>query len=249
MQKNIHIDINADLGEGLSTDEAILPYISSANIACGYHAGDAETMIKTVELCLKYHVSIGAHPSFDDKANFGRIEMDLPVAEISILIKNQLQTLQQICERTGTTLHHVKPHGALYNMSARDATIAQAIAEAVHAFNPSLILFGLSGSHSIAEGVMAELKTAAEVFADRTYQPDGNLTPRSFPNALIQSDDEALQQALMLVEAQKVLATDGNYIPLLAETICLHGDGPHAVSFARNIHQTFIARGIRIQPV
>jgi 5-oxoprolinase (ATP-hydrolysing) subunit A len=249
MQKNIHIDINADLGEGLPTDEVIMQYISSANIACGYHAGNTSTMMKTVELCLKYNVSIGAHPSFDDRVNFGRMEMNLPVAEISLLIEKQLQTLQQICERAGTTLHHVKPHGALYNMSARDATIAQAVAEAVHACNPSLILFGLSGSHSIAEGVMAELKTAAEVFADRTYQPDGSLTPRSLPNALIQSDDEALQQALMLVEEQKVLATDGNYIPLLAETICLHGDGPHAVSFARNIHQTFLNRGIRIQPV
>jgi UPF0271 protein len=243
------IDLNADIGEGLFTDAALMPFISSANIACGYHAGDADTMRRTIEMCLKNNVSIGAHPSFDDKENFGRTEIELPLIEIKYLIFNQLKSLMELCSELGATLHHVKPHGALYNMSARNPLIASAIAEAVYDVDPSLILFGLSGSHSIAEGVIAGLQTAAEVFADRTYQLDGSLTPRSLPNALINSDEAAIAQAVMLAEQHQVIATNGAIIPLMAETICLHGDGPHAVSFARNINQTFIKRGIGIQAI
>ncbi len=243
------IDLNADIGEGLLTDAALMPFISSANIACGYHAGDADTMRRTVELCIKNNVAIGAHPSFDDKENFGRTEIELPLIEIKYLIFNQLKSLMELCSELGATLHHVKPHGALYNMSARNPLIAAAIAEAVYDVDPSLILFGLSGSHSIAEGVIVGLQTAAEVFADRTYQLDGSLTPRSQPNALITDEAAAIVQALMLAVQQQVIANNGAIIPLMAETICLHGDGPHAVSFARNIHQTFIKRGIRIQAI
>lgn len=249
MIAEITIDLNADVGEGLPTDAALLPFISSANIACGYHAGNTDTIRKTIELCLLNGVAIGAHPSFADRPNFGRTEMNLPLPEIKKLVTEQLQIIQQVCSEMGAVLHHVKPHGALYNMSARQPKLAECIAESVQAFNPSLILFGLSGSHSIAEGVMAGLTTAAEVFADRTYLPDGSLTPRSMPNALITSEEEALAQALMLVTHQKVIASNGEVVELLAETVCLHGDGPHAVSFARKIHEYFIQHGIRIQAV
>lgn len=249
MSSPITIDLNADVGEGLPTDADLMPFISSANIACGYHAGNADTMRRTVELCLQQDVAVGAHPSFADPENFGRSEMQLTFSAIKDLVSEQLHIIQKICNEMGTTLHHVKPHGALYNMSARDPQIAEAIAEAVKAFNPSLVLFGLSGSHSVAEGVMAGLVTAAEVFADRTYQPDGSLTPRNQPNALISTVEEAVVQAEMLVTGQEVLAINGAIIPVMAETICLHGDGPHAVSFARKLHQLFSDRGIRIQAV
>lgn len=243
------IDFNADVGEGLQTDADLMPYISSANIACGYHAGDADIIRRTIELCQHHGVAVGAHPSFADRENFGRIEMQLPLSEIKAMVSAQLQLVQNICNELGATMHHVKPHGALYNMSARDPKIACAIAESIRAFNPSLILFGLSGSHSVAEGVMAGLTTAAEVFADRTYQADGSLTPRNQPFSLISSEEEAVLQAEMMVTQQKVRAMDGTIINLMAETICLHGDGPHAVSFARILHQLFISRGIRIQAV
>lgn len=249
MDSPIIIDLNADVGEGLPTDADLMPFISSANIACGYHSGDAGTIRRTIDLCLKYDVAVGAHPSFADRENFGRTEIQMPLLEIRELVYEQLHLMQKICTEMGVNLHHVKPHGALYNMSARDQHIAYAIAEAVKAFNPSLILFGLSGSHSVAEGVMAGLETAAEVFADRTYQPDGSLTPRNQPNALISSDEDAALQAEMLVMQQKVQATDGTVIPMMAETICLHGDGPHAVSFARKLHHLFTARGFRIQAI
>ncbi len=243
------IDLNADVGEGLSTDAGLLPFISSANIACGYHAGDNETMRQTVNLCLENGVAIGAHPSFNDRPNFGRTEISLPLNEIKDLVYNQLNALQKVCREAGAVLHHIKPHGALYIMSARDGKLARAIAEAVYDFNPNLKLFGLSGSHSVAEGVMAGLTTVAEVFADRTYQPDGSLTPRSQPNALISDYNEALNQALILAIEKRVEATNGEFISLQAETICLHGDSPQAVSFARIIHQTFSERGIIIRTV
>ncbi len=243
------IDLNADVGEGLSTDEALMPFISSANIACGYHAGDSDTIRRTVDLCLQYGVAIGAHPSFADRKNFGRVEIKLTPAQVKDLVMEQLQIIRQICETSGATLHHVKPHGALYNLSARDPEIARTIAETVVAFNPSLVLFGLSGSHSVAEGVMAGLRTAAEVFADRTYQADGTLTDRKRLDALVTLEEEALHQAASMVMEQKVRATDGTLISLVAETICLHGDGPQAVSFARKLHQFFTSRGISIQPV
>jgi UPF0271 protein len=249
MEHGLFIDLNADLGEGLATDVELMPFISSANIACGYHAGDIDTMRKTVDLCLEHGVAIGAHPSFDDRPNFGRTDIQLSSDEIKELIKSQLYLLQKVCNEAGAILSHIKPHGALYNMSAREGTMARVIAETVFAFNPNLKLYGLSGSHSIAEGVMAGLTTVAEVFADRTYQQDGTLTPRSRPNALISDQDLALKQAFLLATESRVMATNGQFITLEAETICLHGDGPHAVSFARIIHQIFSERGITIRSV
>ncbi|MBV9989631.1 MAG: LamB/YcsF family protein [Chitinophagaceae bacterium] len=232
------IDINCDMGEGLQNDEALMHYITSANIACGYHAGDAVIMERTVELALKYEVAVGAHPGFNDKENFGRTEMKLPLNEIYDLVVDQVMALQQIAKKNGTALRHVKPHGALYNMSAKDPLIANTIAKAVYAIDPQLVLFGLSGSHSISEAQRSGLKTASEVFADRSYQDDGSLTPRSHLNAMIGSTEQSLQQVLQMVCEHTVCSVSGLQVPIIAETICIHGDGEHALAFAEAIFQT-----------
>lgn len=243
----MQIDFNCDMGEGMQTDDAIIPYISSANIACGYHAGNADTMKHTIELCLKHNVMIGAHPSFLDPENFGRKEMDVSDEELYELIMQQLSILKKTAEDFGTTLYHIKPHGALYNMAGRDKRMAKTIASAVHDFDPGLILYGLSGSYLIKEANEIGLKTANEVFADRSYQDDGSLTPRSSDKALIKETDMAIQQALMMATENKVISINGKTIPVKADTICIHGDGPHAISFAKTIHQTFSEAGISIK--
>jgi 5-oxoprolinase (ATP-hydrolysing) subunit A len=229
------IDLNCDLGEGLATDEQIIPLISSANIACGYHAGDMDTMKRTIELCVQNNVSIGAHPSWPDKENFGRTEMQKTAEEIYDIVTAQLFTIAQLAKEQGAALHHVKPHGALYNQSAKNKAIAAAIAKAVYDFDPSLILFGLSGSISLTEATALGLHTAHEVFADRTYQDDGSLTPRSQPNALITDEQTSLQQILQLINTQTVTTVTGEIITLKADTICIHGDGSNAVAFAKTI--------------
>ena len=225
------------MGEGAGNDALLMPFINSANIACGYHAGDSTTMWQTVELARKYHVAIGAHFSFFDKMNFGRSEMNLSKEEIYELVTQQLIILNEIVSSFDVKPDHVKPHGALYNMSARDAILAMTIAEAVKDFDSSLVLFGLSGSHSVSEAKKIGLKTADEVFADRTYQDDGLLTPRSQPNALIEKTDKVIEQALEMIKEGTVTTVSGKAIPIVAETICIHGDGKHAVEFAEAIHK------------
>jgi 5-oxoprolinase (ATP-hydrolysing) subunit A len=229
------IDLNCDLGEGLTTDEQIIPLISSANIACGYHAGDVDTMKRTIELCLQHNVAIGPHPSWPDKENFGRTEMQKTAEEIYDIVTAQLFTIAQLAKEQGAVLHHVKPHGALYNQSAKDKTIAAAIAKAVYGFDPSLILFGLSGSVSLTEATALGLQTAHEVFSDRTYRDDGSLTPRSQPNALITDEQTSLQQILQMINTNTVTTLTGEIITLKADTICIHGDGSNAVAFAKTI--------------
>jgi UPF0271 protein len=243
------VDLNCDMGEGLSTDAAIMPYISSANIACAYHAGDEHTIWQTIELAVLHHVAIGAHISFFDKENFGRNEMHIPGEELYELVTQQLFILEEIVSSLSTILHHVKPHGALYNMSARDASLAKVIAIAVRDFDEHLILFGLSGSHSIHEAKKLGLKTASEVFADRTYQDDGSLTSRKLPGALLQKSEEAAHQALQMVKEKIVTTVSGKKIPVEADTICLHGDGLHAVEFAKAIHQTLKLHDIEIKAI
>ncbi|MEQ1675338.1 MAG: 5-oxoprolinase subunit PxpA [Chitinophagaceae bacterium] len=235
-------DINCDMGEGIGDpslpagrDELIMPFISSANIACGYHAGDATIMQQTVELAMKHHVAIGAHPSFFDRENFGRIEMKLENNEVYDLVTQQLYILNEITTAFGGKLNHVKPHGALYNMSARDAMLSGVIAKAVKDFDTSLLLLGLSGSHSISEAKKIGLKTASEVFADRTYQDDGTLTPRSQPGALLKTVEEVVKQVMQMVNDKTVTTLSGKKIAVLAETICIHSDGEHAVAFAKAI--------------
>lgn len=231
------VDINCDLGEGAGNDEYIMPFISSANIACGWHAGDAATMKQTIDLCMKHQVAIGAHPSFYDRENFGRTEMELPVQGVYELVTKQLVVLHEIAVSLGAAMQHVKPHGALYIMSAKEALLARVIAGAVKDFDSHLVLFGLSGSHSITEAKKLGLKTASEVFADRTYQDDGSLTPRSESNALINETEKAVTQVLQMIQQGTVTTVSGKTVPILAETICIHGDNKHAVEFAKAIHE------------
>ncbi|MEO6328908.1 MAG: 5-oxoprolinase subunit PxpA [Ginsengibacter sp.] len=229
-------DLNCDMGEGIGNDELLMPYITSANIACGYHAGDTGTMKKTVELCVKYNVAIGAHPSYPDKENFGRIDFigfKLKPEDLPELIIDQIQQLQKVCTNAGTKLHHVKPHGALYNRAAWDGVVSSFICSSIMEFDSSLILYGLSNSEMGKEAKSYGLKFMNEVFADRTYQDDGSLTPRTHSNALIESTDEGIHQVLMMVNKGKVKTVTGNEISITAETICIHGDGKNAVEFAK----------------
>jgi len=243
------IDINCDLGEGCAFDAELMEYISSANIACGYHAGDTETMKRTVDLAMAKGVAIGAHSGYKDRENFGRNAMKLSPKEVKEIVTDQLEILDKIAKAAGGRIAHVKPHGAMYNQSALDVELAAAIASAVFEFDKTLILFGLSGSVSISEAAKVGLKTASEVFADRTYQTDGNLMPRSEPNALIQDTDAATTQVLDMIKYGRVRSVDAIMIPIVAETVCIHGDGDNAVDFARSIRQKLKENGITICPI
>jgi 5-oxoprolinase (ATP-hydrolysing) subunit A len=229
------IAINCDLGEGAGNDAFIIPLIDSANIACGYHAGDATTMWQTAELCMKHKVAIGAHPSFLDRENFGRTEMPWTPESIYELITQQLIILQEIVSSFDVKLKHVKPHGALYNMAAKDPKLAHTIAKAVKDFDDTLIIVGLSGSHSIIEAKATGVKTYSEAFADRTYQDDGTLTPRSHPQALITDTTKVLAQVVEITTDKTVTTLSGKKITIEADTICLHGDGKQVVEFAKMI--------------
>lgn len=240
------VDLNCDLGEGCATDEAIMPFISSANIACGYHAGDEETIKKTLALAKQHHVAVGAHPSYADRANFGRKEMDLPIHEIKSLVIEQVRLVQSLAAAMGLSLNHVKPHGALYNKTAKDEATAIAIAEAVYEVDPSLILFGLANSESGKAAKKMGLQFYNEVFADRTYADHGQLTPRTEANAMITTDEEAVRQVLQMLQEETVTSTNGKIIPIQADTICIHGDSEHAVSFAQHINAMIKASNTKI---
>ena len=235
-------DLNCDLGEGLPNDHLILPYITSANTACGYHAGNAEIMKVLVDLCLESGVLIGAHPSYPDKENFGRkdlIDVSLKPEDLPAIIYEQLSALDKICKDAGTCIHHVKPHGALYNRAAWDECVAGFICTALLEFDPSLVLYGLSNSGVMRAAKDVGLKFMNEVFADRTYQDDGSLTPRSLPDALILNVDNCIGQVSQMVNDQTVLSMNGKLIHIIPDTICIHGDGKHAVEFVKAIGATF----------
>ena len=223
------IDLNCDLGEGAAHDAELMPLITSANIACGAHAGDRDTMRATVALAQAHDVTIGAHPGYADRVNFGRTEVPMSPRALGQLVLGQVA---QLCDMA--TVRHVKPHGALYNLAARDAAVAAVIAEAVHALDASLVLFALRGSELGRAGRARGLRVAEEVFADRTYRADGSLTPRAEPGALITDVAESVAQALRF-------AHEG------ADTICLHGDGPHAVAFARRLRVELAAAGVVVK--
>ena len=242
------VDLNCDIGEGCGNDAELMRYITSANIACGFHAGDEATMRRTVELALENGVAIGAHPSYRDRENFGRTEMRLSRDEVRRLILDQLEALKAECERQGAKIRHVKPHGALYNQAATDRELASALAKAVSEFDGGLTVYGLSGSLMIEEAETAGLNTASEVFADRTYRSDGTLTPRSQANALIHETETSLSQVLDMVNYGRVRSTDAIMVPINAETICIHGDGPNAVEFAASIRRSLAAAGIGVCP-
>jgi 5-oxoprolinase (ATP-hydrolysing) subunit A len=230
------IDINCDMGEGCGNDAELTDCVSSINVACGFHAGNASIMRETVELAINKGVKIGSHPSFLDSANFGRSEIRISAQEVFDIVLYQTSALKGICESFGTKLHHVKPHGALYNQAAKDKILAEAIANAVKKLDANLILYGLSGSCLITEAEKIGLQTKSEVFADRTYRSDGSLTPRTLPNALIKNVGESIKQVLQMIEKQTVTATTGEIVRLKAETICIHGDGENAVEFAKAIY-------------
>ncbi|MEQ6291287.1 5-oxoprolinase subunit PxpA [Vogesella sp. GCM10023246] len=244
----MHIDLNADLGEGCGDDAAILACVSSANIACGWHAGDAATMRAAVRAALALGVAIGAHPSFPDRNNFGRSAMQRTPAQVHADISAQLAALAAIVAEEGGRLAHVKPHGALYNQAARDAVLADAIAAAVRDFDPALKLMGLAGSELTAAARRHGLIAIEEVFADRGYLADSSLAPRDTPGAVIADADRALAQTLQLVQHGSVHSLDGHRIALRADSVCLHGDGAHALAFARLLRQQLQARGIAIHP-
>ena len=240
------IDFNCDLGEGCGSDAAIMPHVSSASIACGGHAGDAGSMRATVDLCLRHGVAVGAHPSFEDREHFGRRELALPGDEIRALVERQVEALATVCEAAGARLRHVKPHGALYNLAARDAVVAAAIADAVRAFDPSLLLYGLSGSATMAAANAAGLRGVHEVFAERRYEADGRLTPRNEPGAVIEGIDAALAQVRGMLGEGIVVARTGERVPIHADSLCLHGDRPDAAAFASALRAALEADGIEV---
>lgn len=249
-----YVDLNADVGESfgiytLGRDREIFSYITSANIACGMHAGDPMVMARTVAEAKKAGVAVGAHPGFPDLAGFGRRAMSLTPEEIKNFIIYQLGALQAFAAAAGTVLTHVKPHGALYNMAARDFGLAAAIAAGIAAVNREIIFVGLAGSEAIRAGKAMGLKVASEVFADRGYAGDGTLIPRGRPGAMIDDPVIAAQRVLGMVQTGMVQTPDGAAVTLQADTVCLHGDSPVAVETARLIKRELLAAGITIAPL
>ena len=248
----MQIDLNCDLGEAFGNysfggDKDIIPLITSANIACGFHAGDENVMNETIQLAKENNVGIGAHPGLPDLQGFGRRKMDIKPKEIYNLVVYQLGALNGFCKIHGARINHVKPHGALYNMGAKNKEIAQAIAQAVYDFDKSVVLVGLSNTLLISEAEALGLRTASEVFADRRYEDDGQLVSRQESDATITNTDEALQQVLKMVTENKVVSKNGKEIDLQAYTICVHGDGAHALDFVTQIRKKLTKEGIDIQ--
>jgi len=247
------IDLNADVGEW---DEHPPPWevdlmtvVSSANIACGMHAGNPTAMSITVELAATHGVSVGAHPSFDDRDHFGRREVALSPQEIGLLVASQLATLANVAARANVRLRHVKPHGALYNMAARQRSVADAVAAAVASFDSELLLYGLAGSSLIAAGTAAGLRTVSEAFADRTYLADGSLAPRSTPGAVVDDPDRVASRAVAIVRDGFVEALDGTPVHVTAETLCIHGDTPGAGTLGRRVRQALEAAGVQVSAI
>jgi len=241
------LDFNCDLGEGCGDDAAIIPLLSSANIACGFHAGDAASMRDTVALCREHGVAIGAHPSLPDREGFGRRELPVTPEAAYALTLYQLGALSAIASAQGARVHHLKPHGALYNIAARERAIADAIAMATRDFDRDLWLVGLAESALTAAGEAAGLRVAHEAFAERRYEADGRLTPRSQRDAVIETVEESLQQVRRLLHEGVVIARTGERVPLRMDTLCLHGDRPDAAGFARALRETLQAEGVRIR--
>ncbi len=247
----MRIDLNSDVGESfgpwpMGQDFALMDSISSANVACGFHAGDPGAMRATIELARQKGVAIGAHPGFPDLVGFGRREIKATPAEVEDMVLYQVAALAGMASAKGSRLQHVKPHGALYNMACRDRALADAIAKAVAAFDRSLILFGLPNSELLRAGAAAGLPVAAEVFADRAYDPDGSLAARSKPGSVIHDTGTVVERAIKMVRDGHVVAVDGSTIKVKADTICLHGDTPGAAEHARAVRRGLESAGIRI---
>lgn len=250
----LKIDFNCDLGESFGSwkcgmDEAVIPFISSANVACGFHASDPLVMEKTVELAKTHGVSVGAHPGYPDLVGFGRRKMDVAPAELKAMVIYQIGALSAFCTAQGIKLAHVKPHGAMYNTAGKDPKLAAAIAEGIFEVDPGLILLGLSGSELIGAAKQTGLRYAREVFADRAYEEDGSLVARSKQGAMITDEEEAIGRVIGMVRDGKVSAVTGREIEVQADSVCLHGDGPKAVAFAEKIREALEGEGIAIVPM
>jgi 5-oxoprolinase (ATP-hydrolysing) subunit A len=246
------VDLNCDMGEmpealADGSQEALMQYISSVNIACGGHAGDPQMMRATIEQALRQGVSIGAHPGYEDRANFGRKALELPSAEISALVFRQILALEEITKQFGACIGHVKAHGALYNQAASNREIARAIAEGVRRWKTNVVLVGLAGSVMLEEFQASGFAIAAEAFADRRYEKNGSLRSRKFPDSLLHDPQEAAAQALRIVEHGNVVTGDGSVVSLTAQTICIHGDTPGAVQIASAVHRRLAESGITVR--
>ena len=248
------IDLNCDLGESfgaytIGMDDKVIPLISSANIACGFHASDPVVMEKTVAMAAKAGIGIGAHPGYPDLMGYGRRNMNVSPEEAGAYVTYQLGALYAFARSAGVKVQHVKPHGALYNMAAKDYKLALAIAQAVKDFDPSLILMGLSGSESVRAAQDIGLPVAREVFADRAYMPDGSLMPRSMEGAVIHDEEEAIRRTVRMVKEHKVTAADGTDIEILPDSICVHGDNVKALAFVTQIRKAMEEEGVEIAPL
>ena len=244
------IDLNADVGEWdsgpPSAELELMTVISSANVACGVHAGSYAAMVVTIELAAANGVAVGAHPSLDDREHFGRRELSVSPADVFTLVTTQVAALARIASDRNVTLRHVKPHGALYNMAARNRQLADAVAAAVVASDPGLVLFGLAGSELLAAGTRAGLRIASEVFADRAYLADGSLAPRSAHGAVLTDEDVVANRAVVMARDRRVTALDGAIVELSADTMCVHGDTPGATALARRVRAALEAAGIQV---
>lgn len=243
-----HVDLNVDLAEGCSNDQRLLQLVTSANVACGLHAGDFNEMRKAIRWAKENKVRIGAHPSFPDRENFGRTNLQLPDDELKACLLYQLGAVKALCDAEGVSLSYVKPHGALYNQAAKDESLAALIALTIKQFDPSLKLMGLSGSLMLKVAQQHGLGIISEVFADRHYLADGSLVPRSRADALVDNDEEAISQVLQMVLQGSVPTVDGQNIAIQADSICLHGDGEHAISFAEKIRKALTEKQIHLTP-
>ena len=251
---NYKIDLNSDLGESfgnydLKIDDKIIPLITSANVACGFHAGDPLVIMNTIKLAKDNNCGVGAHPGYPDLVGFGRRNMSLSPAEIKACISYQVSALYGMCKAQGLKLQHVKPHGALYNMSAANYDLAYAICEAVKEIDSDIIFMGLSGSFHIQAAKDLDMPVASEVFADRGYEKDGSLVARNKPGAFIYDEEEALKRVIRMIKEQKVQAVDGSDIDIKADSVCVHGDGIKALQFVQKIRQGLLEEGIKLAPI
>jgi len=243
----MRIDLNADVGELAGQDAELMTCITSANVACGAHAGDEAVMADTVRLAKAHGVAVGAHPGFPDREGFGRRDLRMPPDAVAAFVAEQVQALAAIASQHGVRLQHVKPHGALFNIAVEDRSMADAIARAIASIDTALILFGLPGSHLIAAGAAAGLPTAREVFADRAYRADGTLLPRSEPGAVIHDADRVLARVVTMVKERVVVAVDGTRVPLGFDTMCVHGDTPGAAQLAAQVRAALVRDGIEVK--
>ncbi|MGN0467591.1 MAG: LamB/YcsF family protein [Acutalibacteraceae bacterium] len=248
------IDLNSDLGESfgaykIGKDDEVIPLISSANVACGFHAGDPLVMSKTVELCKKNGVAVGAHPGFRDLQGFGRRNMNISPSDAKALITYQVGALDAFCKANGLKMQHVKPHGALYNMAGKDEALARAICEGIYEYDGSLILLGLSGSAMLKEAEKIGLPYAAEVFADRAYEDDGSLVARSKPGAMITDENEAVERVIVMIKEHKVKTISGKEIEICPHSVCVHGDSAKALCFVEKIRKALAAENVEIKPI